>query len=164
MSIQFVLLDGQHSQFDHQTKEIQELVKNDTQWQSGSSIFKKLFDTYPEVLTNPAKYLGPNFQAVLDFWFYLDSLSEQEQVEISYRIHDLRLDHQSFLLAIDAALDGPTEVISRVYYTIAGQAIKNAIGFDSPLFLYATGELIANLENRVFFPLAMIKFCNHSRP
>jgi hypothetical protein len=33
----------------------------------------------PDALTNPGKYLGPNFQAVLDFWFYLDTLSELEK-------------------------------------------------------------------------------------
>lgn len=148
-----------------QTKEMQELAEIVTPCQywslSGSSVLKKFTDTFPEVLTTPTKYLGSNFQAVLDFWFYLDSLSKQEQVEISYCLYDLMLDHQSFLLAIDTALDSAKEVFGWSYSTIAGQAIKSSIGFESYLFLYATCELIGDVENKVFYNLVMSqKFYN----
>jgi hypothetical protein len=33
----------------------------------------------PKVLTNPEDYLGPNWKEVLDFWLYLDGLSEVEK-------------------------------------------------------------------------------------
>jgi hypothetical protein len=39
----------------------------------------------PDVLTNPEKYLGLNYQDVLNFWIYVEGLSEQEREEIRQR-------------------------------------------------------------------------------
>jgi hypothetical protein len=39
----------------------------------------------PRALTNPEDYLGPNWQDVINFWLYLDTLSEIEKIWISDR-------------------------------------------------------------------------------
>jgi hypothetical protein len=39
----------------------------------------------PDVLTNPGKYLGPNYQDVLNFWFYVDTLSDEEKKKMGQR-------------------------------------------------------------------------------
>ncbi len=47
-----------------------------------SALLRNINDTFPgspqDVLTNPEKYLGPNFQAVLDFWRKLDDITFEE--------------------------------------------------------------------------------------
>jgi hypothetical protein len=37
----------------------------------------------PEALKNPQIFLGPNFQAVLDFWMRLDDITEDECKEFT---------------------------------------------------------------------------------
>jgi len=41
----------------------------------------------PRVLTHPEEFLGPNYRAVLDFWLFLDELTEDqwETFESSHR-------------------------------------------------------------------------------
>ena len=41
-----------------------------------------------EVLTNPEEFLGPNFEAVLNFWLILDGLSEDQWETIEGRYWD----------------------------------------------------------------------------
>jgi hypothetical protein len=40
-----------------------------------------------EVLDNPEKYLGPNYASVLNFWWYLETLTSEQlkKFEIKYR-------------------------------------------------------------------------------
>ena len=48
-------------------------------------------DNNPEVLSNPKKFLGPNYKMVLDFWAKIDSLTE-EQMEELYQQFDRKKD------------------------------------------------------------------------
>jgi hypothetical protein len=36
----------------------------------------------PEVLTNPEPFLGPNWETVLRWWLYWESLTDEQQVEL----------------------------------------------------------------------------------
>ena len=42
----------------------------------------------PEVLTNPEEFLGPNFEAVLNYWLILDGLSQDQWKTIEGRFDD----------------------------------------------------------------------------
>ena len=42
----------------------------------------------PRVLTNPEEFLGPNYEAVLNFWLILDGLSEDQWETIEGRYWD----------------------------------------------------------------------------
>jgi hypothetical protein len=88
----------------------------------------------PEALTNPEKYLGPNYQDVLNFWIYLDTLSEQEREEIAERYY--ALDDNVRDCAIDDARDAAGKVV--------GENFRNAAWFVTGwgVFGYATWELI----------------------
>jgi hypothetical protein len=35
----------------------------------------------PEALTNPQDFLGPNYEVVINFWWYLESLSEISEID-----------------------------------------------------------------------------------
>jgi hypothetical protein len=59
----------------------------------------------PEALTNPEKYLGPNYQDVLDFWFYIEGLSDEERKKMGqrYRALDFKVRDCAFVAARHAA-------------------------------------------------------------
>ena len=55
----------------------------------------------PEALTNPEDFLGPNYQTVLNFWTFMDSLTEDNWKEVSRRYN--ALDSAAWDAAWDAA-------------------------------------------------------------
>jgi hypothetical protein len=87
----------------------------------------------PDALTNPEKYLGPNYQDVLNFWIYLDSLSDQEREELGQRYWDLNYNVR--LSARIAARDAAEEVV--------GEKFRSAVT-GRWVFGYATWELIGH--------------------
>jgi hypothetical protein len=44
---------------------------------------------YPEVLTIPEKYFGPNYKPLLNFWIYWDSLSSTQRYDYQDLINNL---------------------------------------------------------------------------
>ncbi len=62
-----------------------------------------------DVLENPEKYLGPNYKEVLNFWFYWDSLSYEQNSVISQRCHNIN--SQTFSKALKIAKELALEVI-----------------------------------------------------
>ena len=42
-----------------------------------------------EVSTEPQNFLGPNYQSVLDFWALLDTLTEQQWIQVIDRYNAL---------------------------------------------------------------------------
>jgi hypothetical protein len=43
----------------------------------------------PEALTNPQDFLGPNYEAVINFWWYMDSLTKDQWKEVARRYRAL---------------------------------------------------------------------------
>jgi hypothetical protein len=68
----------------------------------------------PRVLTNPEEFLGPNYEEVLNFWLFLDDLSE-EQLRIVNERYWAFLDenHSEWLKATDLVWDA--SVVGYVY-------------------------------------------------
>jgi hypothetical protein len=52
-----------------------------------SFIHLKLYKTYPDIFEKPEKYLGPNYQTILNFWWVVDGLN-YEQVRILEKIYN----------------------------------------------------------------------------
>jgi hypothetical protein len=93
-----------------------------------------------DVLTNPEKYLGKNYQTVLNFWTFMDSLSEDQWKEVASRYN--AIDHAARAAAWDVARDAAS--------TAARAAAGSTAGYVSGS---ATYELIGGIENPVFVPL-----------
>jgi hypothetical protein len=110
-----------------------------------------------EVLSNPEKYLGPNWVKVLDFWVYLDTLTEEQLKAVAHRGNALGYDGWSF------AGDKVRGVVkaSTKYFSYSGVAayicIYNRFYYAREEAEFATLELIGGVENPVFVPL----FYNH---
>jgi hypothetical protein len=93
----------------------------------------------PKVLTNPDDFLGPNWKDVINFWLYLDTLSEEEKSEMDDRY--CALEYEVQVLAKFSAYRAAEEVVGRDANYGAWRSTWNA---TSSVFAYATTELIAH--------------------
>jgi hypothetical protein len=114
----------------------------------------------PDALTDPEKYLGPNYQDVLNFWIYLDTLSDQEKEELWQRFY-WDLDGLTRLSARNASIDAATEVVGEEFRCEAWWAALSVTGCG--VFCDATLELIGDIEDKVAYDLIMShkKSCCH---
>jgi hypothetical protein len=94
----------------------------------------------PDVLTNPEKYLGPNWEDVLNFWIYLDTLSDEEKKKMYDRYQTLEYTVRWF--ASNAARDAADEVVGKKFSDAAWCAACDVTG--RWVFAYATLELIGH--------------------
>jgi hypothetical protein len=87
----------------------------------------------PEALTHPANYLGPNYKDVLNFWIYLDTLSDEEKEEMDQRYDNVR----------DTAWNVADEVVGWQFSYAASFAACGVTG-GRVVFGWATWELIGH--------------------
>jgi hypothetical protein len=104
----------------------------------------------PEVLTNPQKFLGPNWETVLRFWLYEESLTYEQWNELIRRYE--AIDDDTRERAWDLASNAAIEVIGRVN--------RHAVFMASPVPEVLTFEIIAlhELEKPFFLPLIIPEF------
>jgi hypothetical protein len=95
----------------------------------------------PDAITNPEKYLGPNWEDVLNFWIYLDTLSDEERGEMKDLYWDL--DDNVRESAFVAAWDAAAEVVGWGFREAAWCAAYDVTGCGL-VFAYATLELITH--------------------
>jgi hypothetical protein len=134
-----------------------------------SVLLRKVNDGQPgapsNVLTNPEKYLGPNFLRVLGFWRRLDYLSVDQWKKIAERLS--LLDPASCLAAeLSATRAAPTVAAASEFepYPKKAATCASYAGMWANPYLtgantgataaeYATDELISHIENPLFVPL-----------
>jgi hypothetical protein len=63
----------------------------------------------PEVLTNPEPFLGPNWETVLRWWLYYESLTVEHRNELDFRYEDIG--YVTRIRVWDLAEDAVIEVI-----------------------------------------------------
>jgi hypothetical protein len=105
----------------------------------------------PDALTNPEKYLGPNYKDVLNFWIYVDGLSDQDKKEMWQLC--FALDYTVQESALIAAMDAADEVVGKDFRIAALESAKNVTGWRC--FGVATLELIGGVKNKVSYELIM---------
>ena len=94
----------------------------------------------PEVLTNPEEFLGPNYEAVLNYWLILDGLSQDQLKAIEGRYRHFYDNHYSeWNRATNEAYDAFEETIGDKFADYADNASYVVYGIVS---LSATRELI----------------------
>jgi hypothetical protein len=94
----------------------------------------------PDVLTDPGKYLGPNWEDVLNFWIYIETLSDKEKEAIADRYYTL--DDYVRNSAWNAARVAAEEVVGNEFRVEAWRASHYVTGCD--VFCDATLELITH--------------------
>ena len=89
----------------------------------------------PRALTNPEDFLGPNWEDVINFWFYVDTLNQGEIIKTNGRYWALNVVMRES--AVRAARDSAEEVV--------GWKVRSAAWFAAwGVFGYVTYELIAS--------------------
>ena len=76
----------------------------------------------PEALTNPQNFLGPNYETVLNFWWFMDGLSPDQWNEVARRYR--ALDNAARIAARDAARSAAGDAAG----IAAGSAAADAAG------------------------------------
>jgi hypothetical protein len=95
----------------------------------------------PRVLTNPEEFLGPNFEAVLNFWLILDELYEEQLRIVKKRDFVFFKENRSeWRKAINLACDASGEVVGEDYAYHVGWAAWDVT--KSNVAGCATSELI----------------------
>jgi hypothetical protein len=114
-----------------------------------------------DILNHPEQYLGPNWEAVINFWLYLETLSKDQLKVVKERYLDLSQEERNVAYGrVSNAARATTK-----YDKYAGYAAYAAIrGVYSSCFVYnAAGDVTYELiglekllelgHNPVFFPL-----------
>jgi hypothetical protein len=116
----------------------------------------QLFSEYlrePRALTNPEDFLGPNWEDVINFWLYVDGLSEDETRKIRDRYWALDDDVREFARA----------TAHFVAEEIVGEKVRDAIWYanywrvfgDATLELLAHHKLLEQGETLIALPLCL---------
>jgi hypothetical protein len=120
--------------------------------------FEKLNE--PRALTNPEDFLGPNWKDVINFWFYIDGLSEEERRKIGESYW--ALDGDVLDSAWRAAYNASKDVVEfTVTIAACGASVCRSYGTYRAFFGYATYEVIGHhklLEqgkSLLFLPLCL---------
>jgi hypothetical protein len=108
-----------------------------------------------EVLTHPENYLGLNWEAVIDFWLYLDTLSKEQFEIVRDRYWDLSYEERS--IAKDKAWEAAADATD--FADDASYSAFDSVFCAKPAAEYATKELIGldklleQGHQPVFFPM-----------
>jgi hypothetical protein len=98
----------------------------------------------PEALTNPQDFLGPNYEAVINFWWYMDSLTKDQWKEVArrYRALDPAAEYAAWPAAKYAACYAARSAAWDATWDVAWSAAGN-VAWDARYAAgYATYELI----------------------
>jgi hypothetical protein len=113
-----------------------------------SILLRKINDGQPgaqsDVLTDPEKYIGPNYETVINFWWTMDSLTKDQWKEVARRLNALDS------AAREAAYYAARSAAGYATWEAAWIAAKTAAGYAAG---YATLELIGSIKNPVLLPL-----------
>jgi hypothetical protein len=122
-----------------------------------SKIHQKFSYYLPKALKSPEDYLGPNWEDVINFWLYLDTLNQGEINKIDNLYCDLEYNTRN----------SAKNVAMNAAYDVVGEEVKYAVWQSvyyitfCDVFRRATYELIAQhklLEQGktlVFLPLCL---------
>lgn len=108
-----------------------------------------------EALSNPQKYLGPNFEEVLRFWNHLDEMTVNQLIGVGEKFSNIdniywaRITNNTYKscknLNIDFTMLTPVTVFRDIPENLKTNVIMAAN--------MASGEIAANIENPVIVPL-----------
>ena len=94
----------------------------------------------PRVLSNPEKFLGPNYRAALNFWLFIQDLTKDQCMTIYFRERGLYFNqHSEWNRAAIEAIEASKETIGREFADNAADAAWDGYG---PAAYWATRELI----------------------
>ena len=104
-----------------------------------------------DALENPKKYLGPFTDQLLEFWIYLDELSEEQLKVINRRDWDFFINQRTeWLKEFNEAYKASNETIGSEFAYHAAFAVVGVYGGAA---YCATLEIIGGVADKVFLPM-----------
>ena len=107
------------------------------------------------ILSRPEDFLGPNYQTVLNFWTFLDSLSEEQRKEVRKRDRDLARD--VCYSACEAANNSARKMLpyffTRNGSIFGGQSVALSTAWDATCELIGMNTLLYEGKSLTFVPL-----------
>jgi hypothetical protein len=109
-----------------------------------------------DVLNRPKKYLGPNWEAVINFWLYLDTLSVGQMKFIDHQYYSLSREYRR--ISRDNSFYSSNDTISPCSTTAGDAAYRGASCLsiavrDATHELIGLDKLLKQKNQLVFFPL-----------
>ncbi len=108
-----------------------------------------------EVLTHPENYLGPNWEEVINFWLYFDTLSVNQLKVVGKSYWDLSDEEWSIAynkarIAAESTTEYAYDAGSAAFY---GVSYAQSAARDATLELISLEKLLEQEHQLVFFPL-----------
>ncbi len=103
-----------------------------------------------DALTNPEPFLGPNYKTVLNFWYYLDTLTE-EQWEVVNR-HFGAIPDEVYEEFRDSAWEVAGDIVGETY-RFAVYMSTRGYALGAACELIAMHRLLGQGKSLVFVPL-----------
>jgi hypothetical protein len=102
-------------------------------------------------LNHPEEFLGPNWKDVLNFWIYLDTLSEEQldMVYSQYRAFDLKDTDSVWCLARNAAHEVTSRHISNCVYV----STPGHVGGAATIELMGAHKILEQGKPLTFVPM-----------
>lgn len=113
---------------------------------ASTKILLEFAKTFPQIHTSPEKYLGPNFEKVLEFWELIDGISPEQVKEIGELWNSLEYFERGN--AVERAEAAAKSIVGEVNTLEAWWAAAVVSIFGD-----ATLELIGDVDNKVFYNL-----------
>jgi hypothetical protein len=114
----------------------------------------------PDAYNNPKKHLGPNYEAVLNFWWYLESLTAEQLLELEHKYMLEYVQHNNRYSTLADYAEGILGYSRRSIATnVSRSHVRNIIGGFPKIPAPVTLELIAmhtildKGEELIFVPL-----------
>jgi hypothetical protein len=108
-----------------------------------------------EALTNPQKYLGPNYQEVLRFWNHLDKMSVSQLIDVGEKFSNIdslnwaKISNNTYKSCANLNIDF-TMLCPFIVFCIIPENIKTDVVMAANI---ASGEIATNVQNPVILPL-----------
>jgi hypothetical protein len=105
---------------------------------------------FPDVLTEPEKYLGPNYKTVLNFWSFMDTLNEDQWFNVFNIWIGVRIE-AGYLVDKVIEIYGAT-LTRKILYASGWPMRGNAVSYYGTLELILMDEYeIGNLNHIKLF-------------
>ena len=109
----------------------------------------------PDAIEHPEKYLGPNWESVLNFWEQIDKLSDEQIEIVKDRFSDAYNNSWvEWRTAFDTAWTSSNDVVGfKVSYSIWGDATRYGAEAYATLELIGMHKLIEHGKQPYFIPM-----------
>ena len=122
-----------------------------------SQAFALFLNTYPEAIDDPLSYLGPNWETILNFWTYIDSLTIEKWKTVGGRYNASLNYDKEIIIAGYCKNHRPCEDIQYCTWYLTSKlgtgSHSNCVAIFVSYELFAMHDLLNDGHELYFIPL-----------